>query len=201
MIGVILNGGNSERFGEDKSTYLLRTKTMIEHVYQRLTSVFDRVVLVGKPYKNMQYVEDQYKTGPVGGVLTALNVLKDNIFVVGCDMPFVQPAVIRKMWSHFEKSNVDAVVPKLLDGIHPLHAFYNVSIKENLIWSMKYADSSFHSAFDRAEIDYLTEDFFKTIPDWEWSFFNINTKSDLRFLEVNRCSGKPTGLDMTGNAK
>lgn len=192
MRAVILNGGSSKRFGEDKSEYLIGTKPMIEHVYERLSKVFNKVVLVGKPYKGLQYVRDRYSAGPLGGVLTAIEIFEDDLFVVGCDMPFILPDVVESMICLFEAEKTDAVVPRLSDGIHPLHAIYSRTIKENLVWSMVCADSSFRVAFDHSKVLYITEDFFREIPNWKWSFVNINTKSDLKFLEVAGCSYKLT---------
>lgn len=192
MIGVILNGGKSKRFGEDKSKYLLQAKPMIEHVFERLSRVFDQVILVGKPYKEMKFIEDHYTAGPLGGVLTALEILDDHVFVVGCDMPLIMPEVLRSMCQLFEKQDIDALVPKLADGLHPLHAIYNKRIQENLRWSMRIADNSFRAAFNRSRVLYLEEDFFEKISNWRQSFINVNTKSDLISLEVTVCSERST---------
>lgn len=187
MIGVILNGGKSKRFGEDKSKYLLQKRPMIEHVFERLSKVFGQIVVVGRPYKSLKFIEDHYKAGPTGGVLTALETLDDHIFVVGCDMPLIIPEILRLMRQFFEEQDVDALVPKLADGLHPLHAIYNKRIQENLRWSINFADKSFRAAFSHSNVLYLQEDFFEKIPNWRQSFANINTKLDLISLEVAKC--------------
>jgi len=179
---IILNGGSSSRFGEDKSRYPIGSKPMIEHIYEKLKSVFDDVVLVGRPYKNFPHIVDVYKAGPVGGVLTALEVLEDDLFVVGCDMPFLMPTVVLRMLNFFK--DVDAVVAKLDDGIHPLHAFYSESMKIYFSYSIEYGNASFRDAFEQCNVLYLTKEAFQDIHDWQKSFVNINTKSDLKVYEV-----------------
>jgi len=189
LIAVVLNGGKSVRFGTDKCSYILESKPMVEHTIDTLKDLFDEIVLVGKPYRDFYFIKDELCVGPVGGVLTALKRLQRDIFVVGCDMPYIQPAVVNFMREIFERSKADVVLASLADGLHPLHAFYSTSMIEHLTWSIEYANASFRASFERANVIYLTEESFSHIPNWQKSFINLNTQHDLEVLKVNDDDG------------
>ncbi|AEH50217.1 molybdenum cofactor guanylyltransferase [Pseudothermotoga thermarum] len=182
MIAVILNGGRSTRFGEDKSNFSIGNLTMVEVVFNKLCEVFEKVILVGKPHPKLPYVVDKYFKGPVGGLLTALELLDEDVFLIGCDMPCVMPEVVKRMLKFFN-NDVDAVVPMLSDGFHPLHAIYSKRMEKHLRKSL-LEDCSFKTAFKYARVVFLTEEDFKDIKGWQKSFININTKADLKLLEV-----------------
>lgn len=160
---------------------------MIENVVERLRLVFDRIVLVGRAYRDFECIEDKLCLGPVGGVMIALQHLKNDVFVVGCDMPLLQPHVISSMWEVFQSSDPDAVVARLCDGIHPLHAFYSVRMMDHFLWSIEQADGSFRSALERAKVVWLSEQHFSHLPNWYESFFNVNVPDDLDRIEVREC--------------
>ncbi len=160
---------------------------MIENVVERLRLVFDRVVLVGRTYGDFECIEDELCRGPVGGVMIALQRLKDDVFAVGCDMPLLQPHVISFMWEVFRSGDSDAVVARFCDGIHPLHAFYSVRMMEHFRWSIEQGDGSFRSALERAKVVWLSEKHLSHLPNWHESFFNVNVPSDLNRIGVEEC--------------
>ena len=46
ILGVVLAGGKSKRFGEDKSKVILGDKTLLEHTLHKIKSKFNNVVIV-----------------------------------------------------------------------------------------------------------------------------------------------------------
>ena len=44
ILGVILAGGKSKRFGKDKSLVFLDNKTLLEHTLEKIESIFYRGV-------------------------------------------------------------------------------------------------------------------------------------------------------------
>lgn len=116
ILGVILAGGKSSRFGKDKSLLVVEGKTILERVKSVLSSIFSEVIVVMKdiiPNK-----------GPLGGIYTALlNSNLPYIFVSACDMPFLKDSVIKEIVDKVD--NFDIVVPKTKNGLHPLCAVYS----------------------------------------------------------------------------
>ncbi len=183
MIAVVLNGGRSTRFGEDKSEFPINNSTMVEIVVSKVQMVFNRVVLVGKPHPKIPYILDKYFVGPIGGLLTALETFEEDVFLVGCDMPCIMPEVVKRMVKLFD-DKIDALVPKLSDGFHPLHAVYSRRMIRHIRHALLAGNNSFREVFLLVNVKYLTDADFSDIPNWEKSFININTKADLRLLEV-----------------
>ena len=46
ILGVVLAGGKSKRFGEDKSKVKLNGKILLEHTLDKIKSKFDEIIIV-----------------------------------------------------------------------------------------------------------------------------------------------------------
>lgn len=136
---VILAGGRSTRFGDsDKAFAELAGQAMIRRVADRLASTTDRLVVncradqvpavdeVLEDYPNpVAFAEDpDPDEGPMAGIRTGLRAAESEYaFVVACDMPFVEPALVARL---FERARGhDAAVPRVGDGwFQTTHAVY-----------------------------------------------------------------------------
>tara|TARA_B100001996_G_scaffold281572_1_gene221960 strand:- start:145 stop:483 length:339 start_codon:yes stop_codon:yes gene_type:complete len=84
IIAVILAGGKSSRFGNDKSIIKLGSKTLIEHTISKIEKDFSEILIVSKNQefylskKNVFFTEDCIKgyLGPLVGVLSAMKWIK-----------------------------------------------------------------------------------------------------------------------------
>ena len=76
ILGVVLAGGKSERFGKDKSKVKLGDKTLLEHTLCKIKSKFNKTIIISndKTLKNFTIVEDciDGQLGPLVGVLSAM---------------------------------------------------------------------------------------------------------------------------------
>ncbi|WP_277555034.1 molybdenum cofactor guanylyltransferase [Halobaculum limi] len=141
---AIVAGGRSTRFGDrDKAVADLASVPMIRRVADRLADATDRLVVNCRPdqraaieaalddYPNpVRYAEDPAPDeGPMAGIRTALRGVEAwggpaaAAFVVACDMPFVDPAVVDALFDRLRDH--DAVVPRV-DGewFQTTHAVY-----------------------------------------------------------------------------
>lgn len=136
---VILAGGRSTRFGDtDKAVAELAGRAMIRRVADRLVSTTDRVVVncradqaeaideafVGYPRPVVVAEDPDPDEGPMAGIRTGLRAAESEYaFVIACDMPFVDPALVAHL---FERAQgADAAIPKTGDGwFQPTHAVY-----------------------------------------------------------------------------
>ena len=111
VAGVVLAGGRSARFGQDKLDALLDGEPLLAHALRAVAEVADEVVLVigpdgawpdappdlGSP---VRVVRDRLAyAGPLAGLLSGLEAAPESevAVVVGGDMPSLQPAVLRLM--------------------------------------------------------------------------------------------------------
>ena len=130
ITGVILAGGKSSRYGTNKALVKIEGIPLIERVATVMQSLFEHVFLITNSpdeyaYLGFSMYEDLIKgLGPLGGIYTALTAISNSGgFFVSCDMPFLNPYLIRHMMEIRE--NYDAVVPRISENIEALHAFYS----------------------------------------------------------------------------
>ena len=85
ILGVVLAGGKSKRFGEDKSEIKLGSKTLLEHTLDKIKSKFNTIIIVSnnKIVKDYITIEDCIKgqLGPLIGVLSAMKWIKKIIIL------------------------------------------------------------------------------------------------------------------------
>src|ERR1700720_2949349 len=95
---VILAGGLSRRMGHDKATLPAGDGTLIEHLARRLAPVVDETIVAGgsvsPPIEGAIVVVDHRPgLGPLAGMLAGLAAAHHHyVWVVGCDLPDVEPA-------------------------------------------------------------------------------------------------------------
>lgn len=74
LLGAILAGGRSRRFGSDKAEAMLDGRTLLAHVADALRPQCDALVLCGRTHREMASLEDRPHAGlgPLGGLCAAL---------------------------------------------------------------------------------------------------------------------------------
>ena len=80
ILGIILAGGKSSRFGEDKSIAKLGDKTLLDHTINKIEKEFSEILVISNNkefnFKNnkIHVVEDciEGQLGPLVGILTAM---------------------------------------------------------------------------------------------------------------------------------
>lgn len=74
VLGAVLAGGQSRRFGSDKALAAFEERPMIEHVADTLSAQVDEIVVVGRTYGAMTSVADLPAPGlgPLGALAGAL---------------------------------------------------------------------------------------------------------------------------------
>ena len=85
ILGVVLAGGKSQRFGQDKSQVKLHNKLMIDYILKEIVNEFEETLIIAnEPIKfmrseNISITKDFKKgLGPLGGVLSAMKWVKEN---------------------------------------------------------------------------------------------------------------------------
>jgi molybdopterin-guanine dinucleotide biosynthesis protein A len=154
MTGVVLAGGRSSRFGADKFP-VFRDRTLAV-----LRQCFDEILIAGRDLP-----DDLPGLGPLGGIVTALR-RRQAIFVVACDMPFLDADFIRLMAGKLPGHDAVAVAGE------PLHAAYAQSALPAAERQIAAGDYSARRWLEKLRTHYVTE-----FP--ERVFFNVNTPADL----------------------
>lgn len=98
ILGVVLVGGQSRRFGSDKAFATYAGRTLLAHVVEALAVQTDAVILCGPPGAalaalGLPIVADRpgRGLGPLGGLNAALHAASsrgfDAVLTAGCDTP------------------------------------------------------------------------------------------------------------------
>jgi len=185
--GAILAGGRSERFGTNKAFARFQGTPLIQRVVTVMQDLFDEITLVTHTpelYESLgvpAITDWEPHLGPLGGIFTALrNSSSEKVFVVACDMPILDPAVIREIIR--TGNEADAAIP-FHDGIREyLMALYSRRLLPDLCLALKNRRLS-------------VKEFCSKVADVVWvpiggdSWQNINTEKELRQLESCREGG------------
>lgn len=185
MSAVILAGGNSARMGVNKLLLPLGNSTVLGRVVEILNNMFAECILVtDKPeeFRNLpvRTVSDRITGVPKssmlgihGGLCASRNHYS---FVVGGDMPFLSPTLIRHLCSL--AGETDLVVPREEPHYHPLGAVYSrevIPVIEELLTNRIFKITSL---FERVRVKYVDVDELRVFDSELWSFFNVNTPDD-----------------------
>jgi molybdenum cofactor guanylyltransferase len=82
IVGAILAGGKSSRFGEEKSMHIIAGRPLIEHAIAALSAQTEALVLCGGVYHDLPVLEDRPapNMGPLAGLNAALHWAQNNGF-------------------------------------------------------------------------------------------------------------------------
>jgi molybdopterin-guanine dinucleotide biosynthesis protein A len=186
VTGVLLAGGKSRRMGEDKRHLFVGEQTLLERGLRVLQSIFQEVLVViaqdSLPLgSDARVVRDLVPDcGSLGGLYTGLTqATTPYIFVVACDMPFLNQAVIAQFTSR--RAAIDIVMAKLATRLHPMHALYSkrcLPVVDKMIGARQLKIQEIVSELS-LRVRYITEADLRSIDPSGHSFYNVNTMADL----------------------
>lgn len=190
---VIQAGGQSSRMGVEKGLVELCGKPMIQHIIDRLNTFADEMLITTNTpemYKHFHFpmYADIYKDyGALAGLHTALNfAANEMVFVIACDLPFVNIGLFNVMKNLFEAKPVDIVIPRTPNGFEPLYAFYRrntcLPLVNEVIQAGKRRLISWH---ENALVHIVEEEQLREFDPNLMSFANINTPEELELAQLN----------------
>ena len=188
ITGVVLGGGQSRRMGQDKRILEWEGMKFLDKVCLTMGELFDEVLLVTAKedyscaHLPVRLVTDAIsQKGSLGGLYTGIKeASRPYVFVVACDMPFLNSLVISRLCS---LPASDVVMVQLSTGFQPLHGRYAkvcLPIFEQMILegNLRIQSVVHQSALS---VQIIQESMFRDIEQFFLSFLNINTPSDLEF--------------------
>jgi molybdopterin-guanine dinucleotide biosynthesis protein A len=146
--GAVLTGGASRRMGTDKALLEVDGRAMAVRVADALRAAgATRVVAVGGDADalaalGLDVVADAHPgEGPLGGILTALSALDEEVVVVlACDLPQPDPAAVRRVLDALGDADVAAPPGELL------HAAYHRRAQAHLADAFAAGERAPHRA-------------------------------------------------------
>jgi len=188
ILAVVLAGGQSRRFGENKNLAKLGGLTLLEHVLLKINDAFKEILIVSnqnlkiKILNNQTIIPDCIKgAGPLAGVLSSMKWIKENhkqykwIATFPSDTPFFDKSIINEYKSKIESNESSLYFVKSNNKRHNIFGLWSVDllktlendlIKNNLRkveeWANKIGVKTINVKIKKFD-----------------PFFNINTKEDL----------------------
>lgn len=169
--------------GRDKAALPLDGETLLACVVRLVRAALGDALVVGPLERaalvpGVRVVPDaQPGQGPLGAIATALGaVTEPYIFVVACDMPCINPALIAYL-ARLAPGN-DAVVPRTTHGTEQLHAIYGQGCRDAITAQLAAGERAVFPLLNDVRTRYvMPEEWAIYDPDGA-SFRNLNTPDD-----------------------
>jgi len=170
--------------GQDKALLLLDAqRTFLQATVHALATLASEVLIVSSnpahQVAGVRRIPDVYPgKGSLGGIYSGvLAASTDYIFVVGCDMPLVQPALVRYLVSL--APGYDVVIPRLSDELEPLHAVYGRGCLRPMANLIAQDALRIVTFLPQVRVRYVEQEEVERFDPAHLSFFNANTPADL----------------------
>ena len=177
--------------GRDKALIPFLGKPLIVHVYEKVMSLADEVLITTNHPENYEFLEvplhkDIVKErGALGGIYTALKSANNPVVaIIACDMPFANPELLSMARDRLIDEQVDAVIPRSEDGLEPLHAVYrrNTCIPA-VKWALDSGEWKVISWFSKVELAFVESEELRIYDPEQVAFWNVNTVEDLEHAQ------------------
>ena len=191
---IVLAGGYSKRFGEDKGLVLLAGKTLVSYVVERVNSIVNETLVIVSsekqkheyskvlPKQTKLFVDVTDSQSPLVGAMTGLKEATGAFSILlACDTPFISTKILQLLYDLCKGKS--AVIPRWPTGyIEPLQAVYEtkpalLAAKQAL--SQKNMNMQSMIA-NLKKVRYVSTMLLEQIEPKLETFFNINTIEDLK---------------------
>ncbi len=188
--------------GTDKALLRLQPggPTLIEVIIERLaeaglcsgllvvTNVPQDYTFLGLPLVS----DDVPHAGPLGGILTALgHSSHSRVLVVACDMPALNPALLRYMTQLPYRA--DVLIPRWVDDagrerLETLHAIYSRRCIEPIRKRIEAGELKAAGLLKDISVRYIEEGELRQFDPHLSSFRNVNTPEDINHLQQQKAA-------------
>ena len=121
--------------------------------------------------------------GPVAGLLAGMKRAHGDLaFATGCDLPFLNIQVIKRLFELADEEGYDAAVPVQPNGLfEPLHSVY---LRDKILSACERAlersERRIHVQLQELRLRRVPVDLLRPLDQELISFFNLNTREDLK---------------------
>ena len=188
ILGTVLAGGKSQRFGEDKSQVKLGGKLLIDYILSEIIDEFNEVLVVSnnliefKQSEKISLIKDFKKDlGPLGGVLTAMKWVKDNnkdyqwISTFPVDTPFFKNQILKDFFKKINMKEGKLFFINSNDTRHNIFGLWSLDLMDKLREDLDKGERKVEVWANSIGVKNINMKFENKDP-----FFNINTKEDLK---------------------
>ena len=187
ILGTVLAGGKSQRFGEDKSQVKLDGKLLIDYILNEIISEFKEILIVSNNQINFKrsdtisMISDLKKDqGPLGGVLSAMKWVKESnkdykwISTFPVDTPFFKKKILQNFLSEINLEEGKLFFIKSNNTRHNIFGVWSIDLMDKLEEDLNNGERKVELWANSVGVKVIDMEFLNEDP-----FFNINSKEDL----------------------
>jgi molybdenum cofactor guanylyltransferase len=191
ILGVVLAGGKSQRFGEDKCQVKLGDRLLIDYILSEIIDEFEEVLLVAnnsinfRKSKKITLINDFKKNvGPLGGVMTAMKWVKENnknyqwISTFPADTPFFKKCILKEFLQTINFDEGKLFFIKSNNTRHNIFGLWSINLLDKLEEDLNKGERKVEIWANSIGVKSVDMHFENKDP-----FFNINTKEELATAE------------------
>jgi len=188
ILGVVLAGGKSQRFGQDKSQVKLKGKILIDYILSEIIDEFNETLIVTN--KTINFMESEKITiikdfkeglGPLGGVLSAMKWIKKNdkkyswISTFPSDTPFFTKKELKNFYKSIKIEKNKLFFIKNNKTRHNIFGLWSLELMDQLESDLLKGERKVEFWANSIGVSTVNVEYQDFDP-----FFNINTKEDLK---------------------
>lgn len=187
ILGVVLAGGKSQRFGEDKTQVKLNDRLLIDYILSEIIDQFNEILIISnnqikfKHSTKISTTTDIIKgLGPLGGILTAMKWIKNNkkdykwISTFPSDTPFFTKNELKIFYEKIDIKKNKLFFIKNKNTRHNIFGLWSIDLLDKLESDLQKGERKVELWADSVDVKIINIDYKEKDP-----FFNINTKEDL----------------------
>ncbi len=186
ILGVVLAGGKSQRFGQDKSQVKLQGKILIDYILSEIVDEFKETLIVTN--KSINFMQSNkistikdFKEGlgPLGGILSAMKWIKKNnkeykwISTFPSDTPFFTKKELRIFFKKIKIKDNKLFFVKSKKTRHNIFGLWSVDLINQLEADLLAGERKVEVWANSIGVNTIDIEYKNIDP-----FFNINTKED-----------------------
>ncbi len=178
--GIVLAGGKSSRFGEDKALAMWNGKTLLARAVDLLWSLHLDPVVIANPKRDYSLLPCPVfndaipEKGPLGGLYTAYSLFPQNtLLVLTCDMPYLEETVLKRLIES-DTAIAQATIFSIEEQMQPFPGIYKHELKALLLECLESNELSMKSFLSRV----ICKQTVFSRSDSEF-FKNVNSPEDL----------------------
>tara|TARA_X000000368_G_scaffold76149_1_gene56538 strand:- start:1075 stop:1689 length:615 start_codon:yes stop_codon:yes gene_type:complete len=186
ILSVVLAGGRSQRFGQDKSQVKLQNILLIDYILKEIVDEFEETLIIANQpinfmkSKKISLIKD-YKDGlgPLGGVLTAMKWIKENdkkykwVSTFPSDTPFFSKKELKYFFENIRINESKLFFIKSKETRHNIFGLWSLDLMDQLEKDIQKGVRKVENWANTIGVSTIDIGYKNTDP-----FFNINTKKD-----------------------
>lgn len=182
---IILAGGQAKRFnGTNKALVKVGGIPILDRLLTVIRPFFDEIILVSATPEtylawDLLIVSDHFDSRcSLNGIHAGLFAARHpHAMVMGCDMPFVQPALLAHLLKVLEPK-LDVVIPQTKMGVEPLMAIYAKRCLKPIEANLTRQTYQIQKFFRQVRIKTIEEDELRCHDPDLASLFNVNSPNE-----------------------